>query len=130
MWKRERKRMLQTNTNNSETKTKYIVQELDETAFPDFKEMPKNLRNLDLDMDRQKVQWLNIKSIKLLKKTIPMLLVRLLYDYAGQYHHLNLVQRIRKVTRTHTHTLSLSHTHTHTLIIFSISNACMYGCVH
>ncbi|GFO47905.1 tRNA uridine 5-carboxymethylaminomethyl modification enzyme mnmg [Plakobranchus ocellatus] len=77
------------------TKSHYIVKELDEHCFFDFKQVAGHLKNFDLDVDRQKVQWLNIKSMKITKESPNI--VHILYDYDARYHQLNLAQRIRKV---------------------------------
>lgn len=77
-----------------QSKPKYIVNEMDETKFFDFKYVATHLKNFDLDTDRQKIRWLNIRSMKLTKEEPNT--VYILYNYDGQYHQLNLLQRIRK----------------------------------
>ncbi|GFO37957.1 hypothetical protein PoB_006446200 [Plakobranchus ocellatus] len=61
------------------TKPNYIVKELDDLCSFDFKQDASHLKNFDLDVDKQKVQWLNIKSMKITKENPNI--GHILYDY-------------------------------------------------
>lgn len=64
--------------------------------FIDFKEVSKHLKNFDLDLNREKVSCLSIRTLKLASSTSNILTVQ--YGYDGPYHQLNLTQRLRRIS--------------------------------
>ena len=54
-----------------------------------------SLKNFDLDTDRQKVYWSEVRKFKLSSDSPNI--VALQYDYNGPVYHLNLIHRLRRV---------------------------------
>ena len=61
---------------------KCLVKEPDKSQFYDFKQIALKLKFFYLDEDRQKVKWLNIKSMKLTSENPGM--VHILHDFDGE----------------------------------------------
>ena len=72
----------------------YIVEELDQSDFFDFKN-GRASEEFQLDTKKEKIRWLDVKNFKLSSKEPN--LVHVGYDYSAEYHQLNLVQKLRKV---------------------------------
>ena len=79
----------------SRRKHPYIDKEMDLCDFLDFKALADNLKNFDLDMDRSKVQWKKIKTLKINEENPNIVHVQ--YDYNGAVHQLDLLYRARKI---------------------------------
>ena len=76
-------------------KQPYKVNELNYTDFIDFKQVSKVLKNFDLDDNREKVYWSDVRTFKVTCENPNVVMLK--YDYDGPVHKLNLVQRLRKV---------------------------------
>ena len=72
----------------------YEVAEMTEDDFFDFKELSKQVRNLDTTTDGEKVKWLQIHTLTF-KSTSPNT-VEICYDYNGSPRFLNLLPTTRK----------------------------------
>ena len=62
----------------------HTVKEMDLADLFYFKDVSKNLKNFHLDLNRDKVNWLNIRTMKI-ACTEPNIL-QIQYDYQGSYH--------------------------------------------
>ena len=72
----------------------YIVKEMDINDFYNFKEVSKQLKNLDLDVNREKVYWSMIRTMKITAQNPNILQFQ--YEYEGPIYEINLVQRLRR----------------------------------
>ena len=75
----------------------YVVEELDRFDFFDFKRMAGLLIYFQFDTQNEKIRWFNIKRFKLSSQEPNVVLVG--YDYFGEYHKLNLMQKQRSAHR-------------------------------
>ncbi|XP_070183840.1 uncharacterized protein [Littorina saxatilis] len=73
----------------------YIVDELVQSDFFDFKKVAELLKNFQLDTKKEKVRWLDVKRFKLSSQEPNVVDVG--YDYTGDYCQLNLVRKLRAV---------------------------------
>ncbi|XP_070194118.1 uncharacterized protein [Littorina saxatilis] len=73
----------------------YIVDELVQSDFFDFKKVAELLKNFQLDTQKEKVRWLDVKRFKLSSQEPNVVDVG--YDYTGDYCQLNLVRKLRAV---------------------------------
>ena len=72
----------------------YIVKEMDINDFYNFKEVSKQLKNLDLDVNREKVYWSMIRTMKITAQNPSILQFQ--YEYEGPIYEINLVQCLRR----------------------------------
>ena len=75
-------------------KPHYKVNELDTTDFLDFKKVAAILVNFYLDVDKSKVNWMNIRRTMVTKEKPNSFLYS--ESPAGEYKEVNLLQRVRK----------------------------------
>ena len=75
-------------------KKPYHVKEMDLPNFFDFKSVSKLLKNFDLDLERNKVLWTDVRSFKIESSNPNTVVVK--YDYNGPLHYLDLAHRIRR----------------------------------
>ncbi|KAL3857353.1 hypothetical protein ACJMK2_012029 [Sinanodonta woodiana] len=67
---------------------------MDINDFYNFKEVSKQLKNLDLDVNREKVYWSMIRTMKITAQNPNILQFQ--YEYEGPIYEINLVQRLRR----------------------------------
>lgn len=75
-------------------KNPYHVKEMDLPNFFYFKFVSKMLKNFDLDSERNKIHWTDVRSFKIESSNPNTVAIK--YDYNGSVHYLDLAQRLRK----------------------------------
>ena len=92
-------------------KKTYHVKEMELPDFFDFKTVSKMLKNFDLDSEKNKVRWIDVRSFKMESRSPHTVIIK--YDYEGPIHYLNLVQRLRRsITVLNIDDIGLNRLHT------------------
>lgn len=67
---------------------------MDLPDFFNFKSVSKMLKNFDLDSERNKIHWTDVRSFKIESSNPNTVAIK--YDYNGPVHYLDLTQRLRR----------------------------------
>lgn len=74
---------------------------MDVSQFFNFKKVAQVLKNFQLDFQRDKIKWLQLKRFKLVFSAPHQ--VQVFYDYWDDYKELNFLQRSRNLTKLFAH---------------------------